>query len=185
MEGVAYLTHRFLMHGPLWFLHRSHHVPHDGGCEWNDLFGLFFAVPSILLINAGVDATARGCCRSGLGMTAYGAIYVVFHDIVVHRRVRIRGVPQWTYLRRIIMAHLVHHKTHGKDGARVVRLPVRAAVGRARATTCQASWPRLLEQRRVGTRVPSGGRSGDLREVLVDRRRHGAHRLADLRVRRS
>jgi beta-carotene 3-hydroxylase len=31
--------------------------------------------------------------------------------------VRIRNVPQWTYLRRIIMAHLVHHKTHGKEGA--------------------------------------------------------------------
>lgn len=116
MEAVAYLTHRFLMHGPLWFLHKSHHVPHDGGWEWNDLFGIFFAVPSILLIAAGVR-DGSWLLPLGLGMTAYGAIYVIFHDIVVHRRVTIRGVPQWRYLRRIIMAHLVHHKTHGKYGA--------------------------------------------------------------------
>jgi len=117
MEGVAYLTHRFLMHGPLWFLHRSHHVPHEGGWEWNDLFGIVFAVPSILFIKAGVDAGGSWMLPVGLGMTAYGAIYVVFHDIVVHRRVAIRQVPQWRYLRRIIMAHLIHHKTHGRDGA--------------------------------------------------------------------
>lgn len=117
MEGVAYLTHRFLMHGPLWFLHRSHHVPHEGGWEWNDLFGLGFAVPSILLIDAGVKAGGSWMLPVGLGMTAYGAIYVLFHDIVVHRRIAIRRVPQWSYLRRIIMAHLVHHKTHGRTGA--------------------------------------------------------------------
>lgn len=117
MEAVAYLTHRFLMHGPLWFLHRSHHVPHDGWFEWNDLFGVFFAAPSILLIHQGVE---EGSWKLpvGLGMTGYGFIYFLFHDVVVHRRVRVRGVPQWPYLRRIIKAHLVHHRTHGRDGAR-------------------------------------------------------------------
>ena len=34
MELVAYLTHRFLMHGPLWFLHESHHRPREGWFEW-------------------------------------------------------------------------------------------------------------------------------------------------------
>lgn len=116
MEGVAYLTHKFLMHGPLWFLHRSHHVPHTGSLEWNDLFGLLFAIPSILLINAGVR-DGSWALPVGLGMTGYGLIYFLFHDIVVHRRVKLRRVPHWTYLRRIIMAHLVHHKTHGRDGA--------------------------------------------------------------------
>lgn len=116
MEAVAYLTHKYLMHGPLWFLHRSHHVPHAGWFEWNDLFGLFFAVPSIVLIHAGVR-DGSWMLPIGLGMTGYGVIYFLFHDVVVHRRVRLRGVPQWPYLRRIIMAHLVHHKTHGRDGA--------------------------------------------------------------------
>lgn len=117
MEGVAYLTHRYLMHGPLWFLHRSHHEPHHGRWEWNDLFGVMFAVPSILLIRQGVADGGTWMLPAGLGMTAYGVLYVLFHDIVVHRRVSIRSVPQSTYLRRIVMAHLRHHKTHSKHGA--------------------------------------------------------------------
>lgn len=116
MEAVAWLTHKYVMHGPLWVLHRSHHVPHDGRFEWNDLFGLFFALPSILLIDAGVRE-GSWMLPAGLGMTGYGLIYVLFHDIVVHQRVRFRGIPQWPYLRRIIKAHLVHHKTHGREGA--------------------------------------------------------------------
>jgi hypothetical protein len=92
----------------LWFLHRSHHVPHAGWFEWNDLFGLFFAVPSIVLIHLGVR-DGSWMLPVGLGMTGYGVIYFLFHDVVVHRRVRLRGVPQWPYLRHIIMAHLVHH----------------------------------------------------------------------------
>jgi beta-carotene 3-hydroxylase len=116
MEGVAYLTHKYLMHGPLWFLHRSHHQPHAGWFEANDLFGVLFAVPSILFIRDGVR-DGSWMLPVGLGMTAYGVIYFLFHDVVVHRRVRLRGVPQWPYLRRIIMAHLAHHKTHGRDGA--------------------------------------------------------------------
>ena len=53
MEAVAYLMHRYLMHGPLWFLHESHHRPRRSPLEWNDLFGAFFATPSIVLIYLG------------------------------------------------------------------------------------------------------------------------------------
>jgi beta-carotene 3-hydroxylase len=116
MEGVAYVAHKYLMHGPLWFLHRSHHVPHSGKFEWNDLFGLFFALPSIWLIHAGVR-DGSWMLPVGLGMTAYGAVYFLFHDVVVHRRLKIRRLPQWPYLRRILLAHLAHHRTHGRDGA--------------------------------------------------------------------
>ena len=116
MEGVAWLTHRFLMHGPLWCLHRSHHEPHAGRFEWNDLFGLAFAVPSILLIRQGVH-DGSWMLPVGLGMTGYGVVYFLFHDVIVHRRIALRRTPQWPYLRTILMAHLVHHKTHGRDGA--------------------------------------------------------------------
>ena len=77
---------------------------------------MFFALPSIWLINEGVTHQSW-MLPVGLGMTGYGIIYFLFHDVVVHRRIRLRGVPQWPYLRRIIMAHLVHHKTHVRDGA--------------------------------------------------------------------
>ena len=117
MELVAYLSHRFLMHGPLWFLHRSHHRAHRGGLDWNDAFGVLVAVPSILCIHLGLVHAQWTLLPIGLGMTAYGAIYFLFHDVIVHRRLPLRRWPQSAYLRRIIKAHLVHHRTHQRDGA--------------------------------------------------------------------
>jgi beta-carotene 3-hydroxylase len=118
MEGVAFLMHKHVMHGPLWVLHRSHHHPRASAWfEANDLFGIFFALPSMLLIHLGVRGQPL-LLAAGLGMTAYGAAYFVFHDVIVHRRVRTRFVPRSAYLRRIVRAHLLHHKTLTKHGAR-------------------------------------------------------------------
>ena len=117
MEGVAYVTHKYVMHGPLWVLHRSHHRPRESAIfEANDLFGFLFAAPSIVLIYFGVrDQPAL--LALGLGMTAYGFFYFVFHDVIVHRRVSVPYRPASAYMRRLVKAHLVHHKTTVKDGA--------------------------------------------------------------------
>ena len=104
------------MHGPLWFLHASHHRPNPGKFEWNDLFGILFAVPSIVLIYFGTHGTPW-LLPIGIGMTVYGAIYFGFHDVIVHRRLPLRLHPKSRYFRRIIQAHLIHHKTHRKQGA--------------------------------------------------------------------
>ena len=116
MEVVAYLMHKHLMHGPLWFLHKSHHWPRQGWFELNDLFGVFFAIPSMVLIYLGVRGHP-GLLAAGLGMTAYGAFYFGFHDVLVHRRIRHRFAPRGGYLRRLVQAHLIHHKTLERDGA--------------------------------------------------------------------
>jgi beta-carotene 3-hydroxylase len=116
MEGVAYLTHKHLMHGPLWVLHESHHRPRPGRFERNDLFGVFFALPSILLIYLGTHGTPWAL-PLGLGMTAYGACYFGFHDVVVHRRLPLRWRPRGRYFDRIVRAHLIHHRTQAKHGA--------------------------------------------------------------------
>ena len=116
MEGVAYLTHRYLMHGPLWFLHESHHVEREGKVERNDLFGVLFAIPSIALIYLGTRG-ATPLLWIGLGMTAYGAIYFLFHDVLVHRRIGHSAKLRSRYLRRIVQAHHIHHATRGRDGA--------------------------------------------------------------------
>ncbi len=118
MEGVAYFTHRYVMHGPLWVLHRSHHRPR--GSAWyeaNDLFGFFFATPSIVLIGFGTHGSPL-LLAAGLGMTAYGAAYFVFHDVIVHRRIATGFAPRGGYLGRLVKAHLVHHKTTTRHGAR-------------------------------------------------------------------
>jgi beta-carotene 3-hydroxylase len=116
MELVAFLMHKYLMHGPLWFLHESHHRPRRGAFERNDLFGVFFALPSIVLIYFGVRG-APSLLWIGLGMTAYGLAYFGFHDVVVHRRLPVRVNPKKGYLRRIIQAHHLHHATRERDGA--------------------------------------------------------------------
>jgi beta-carotene 3-hydroxylase len=71
MEAVAWLMHKYLMHGPLWVLHESHHRPRTGWFEKNDLFGIFFSIPSIILIYLGTHGTPA-LLAVGLGMTAYG-----------------------------------------------------------------------------------------------------------------
>lgn len=54
----------------------------------------------------------------GAGMTAYGVAYFLFHDVIVHGRVRLmKRKPRFRYLSRITKAHLVHHKTTERDGA--------------------------------------------------------------------
>jgi beta-carotene 3-hydroxylase len=116
MEVVAYLVHRHLMHGPLWCLHESHHVVHTSRFELNDLFGAFFALPSIVLIYLGTHGHPP-LLWIGLGMTAYGMAYFGFHDVIVHRRLPVRVNPKKGYLRRIIQAHHRHHATRVRDGA--------------------------------------------------------------------
>ena len=51
MEVVAWFTHKYIMHGFLWGLHKDHHQPnHDNVFEKNDFFFLIFAVPGIVCI---------------------------------------------------------------------------------------------------------------------------------------
>lgn len=117
MEGIAYVTHKYLMHGPLWVLHRSHHRPRESAIfEANDLFGFFFATPSIVLIYFGTHGHPA-LLALGLGMTAYGFCYFMFHDVIVHRRVSVPYRPASAYMQRLVKAHLVHHRTTVKDGA--------------------------------------------------------------------
>lgn len=116
MEGVAWLMHRYLMHGPLWIVHKSHHRRREGRFELNDAFGIFFAVPSMILIYHGVRGQPV-LLAIGLGMTMYGALYFLMHDVLVHRRLKLPFVPQKGYLHRVVRAHLVHHRTTTKEDA--------------------------------------------------------------------
>ena len=117
MEGFAYVAHRWLMHGPGWFLHKSHHEPRHGMFELNDLYAAIFAIPSISLFWYGIGL-GHGALYAwmGGGIAAYGAIYFGFHDVIVHRRVNIRYIPESAYMKRIIQAHRLHHVVETKHG---------------------------------------------------------------------
>jgi beta-carotene 3-hydroxylase len=116
MEGVAWALHRYVMHGFLWVLHESHHRPRKSWFEMNDLFGFFFTAVSVGLFLAGT-LYYTPLLFAGLGMTAYGVVYFLIHDVLVHRRVEHGFVPRNGYLRRVYQAHRLHHAVPGRDGA--------------------------------------------------------------------
>ncbi|MEO5866029.1 MAG: beta-carotene hydroxylase [Sphingomonas sp.] len=117
MEGFAYAAHRWVMHGPGWFLHASHHAPRHGAWELNDLYAAIFALPSIVLILGGVQlGWWPGCTWIGAGIAAYGAIYFGFHDVIVHQRLPNRYVARSRYMKRIVQAHRLHHVVETKRG---------------------------------------------------------------------
>ncbi|NML08221.1 sterol desaturase family protein [Sphingomonas sp. G-3-2-10] len=117
MEGVAYVAHRWVMHGWGWFLHESHHRDRPGMFELNDLYALIFAVPSFVMLLGGVQlGWWPGFTWIGAGVAAYGAIYFGFHDVIVHQRVKHRYVARSGYMKRIIQAHRLHHAVESKNG---------------------------------------------------------------------
>ena len=120
MEGVAWASHKYIMHGFAWAWHRDHHEPHDKVLETNDLFGLVGAAMSIAMFALGSPwiMGARAWWPAtwiGLGILGYGIIYTLVHDGLVHQRY-FRWVPRSGYAKRIVQAHKLHHATIGKEG---------------------------------------------------------------------
>jgi len=120
MEAVAWATHKYIMHGFLWKWHKSHHTAHNQVLEKNDLFAVLFSIPSIVLIVLGYELPQEYALLKyvGFGILLYGIFYFVFHDIIVHRRIKINFKTNNPYLKRIIHAHYAHHKTHTKENAK-------------------------------------------------------------------
>ena len=117
MEGVAWFSHKYIMHGFLWSWHKSHHKVHHHFFERNDLFAVVFSIPSVLLIVVGFEVPGLEILKYvGFGILGYGVFYSIFHDVIVHRRIKIKFKPKSRYLKRIINAHYVHHTHHSKEG---------------------------------------------------------------------
>ena len=111
MEGVAWFTHKYVMHGLLWSLHKDHHIKnHDSFWERNDFFFLIFALPGIVLIWKGLLLEESLLGYLGLGITLYGFTYFFIHDIFIHRRFNIFKKSKNTYLLALRKAHKIHHK---------------------------------------------------------------------------
>ncbi len=116
MEFNAWFTHKYIMHGFLWNLHRDHHhKDHDSWFERNDAFFIFYAVVSITCFYLWSYEAVWYCLPIGLGIMAYGAAYFMVHDIFIHRRLKwFRNVDN-KYARGLRRAHKIHHKHLGKE----------------------------------------------------------------------
>lgn len=116
MEGITWLTHKYVMHGFLWYLHEDHHQPkYKGLFEKNDAFFVIFAIPSILLFYYGVNPELNYLFFIGLGILFYGMAYFFVHDILIHQRVKLFTRTNIKYFVALRKGHKVHHKHLGKD----------------------------------------------------------------------
>jgi beta-carotene 3-hydroxylase len=116
MEGLAWFTHRYVMHGWLWYLHKDHHHKEsDGFFEHNDLFFLIFALPGIAGLFTGMQYHYNWMFWVGLGITLYGMAYFLVHDIFIHQRFRIFRNTNNRYFKAIRRAHKMHHKHLNKE----------------------------------------------------------------------
>jgi beta-carotene 3-hydroxylase len=117
MEGVAWLSHRYVMHGWGWAWHRSHHEPHAGGFERNDLYALFGVALAVGLFLLAGRLQSPMLQAIATGVTAYGVMYGFVHDGLVHQRWPFRYMPRNGYLRRLVQAHRLHHAVRSREDA--------------------------------------------------------------------
>lgn len=119
MEFVAWAAHKYLMHGFLWIWHEDHHKPHHekhGFFEKNDLFFLVFAIPSATCYIVGSAVPAYfWLFFVGVGISIYGLIYFLIHDVYIHQRFKWFRQLDSKYSRAILRAHGAHHARHTKD----------------------------------------------------------------------
>jgi len=114
MEFMAWFTHKYVMHGFMWFFHKDHHIRDGRKIEWNDIFAVIFAVPSILLIYLGVMTPNSYMLSIGIGIMLYGMAYFMFHDVYVHQRIPVFKNVSNRYLRATVKAHKQHHNPHAE-----------------------------------------------------------------------
>ena len=115
MEFMAWFTHKYIMHGFLWVLHKDHHKKdHESWFERNDAFFIFYASVSITCFYfGGVEGIWYGW-PIGFGILAYGITYFIVHDIFIHQRFKLfRNANNW-YAKGVRRAHKIHHKHLGK-----------------------------------------------------------------------
>ena len=110
MEGITWLTHRFVMHGFLLYLHQDHHQKTTNFFEKNDAFFLIFAIPSWLCIMLGLQNKIFWLAAIGFGIALYGLAYFLVHEVIIHQRFKWFTKSNNSYIRTIRWAHKMHHK---------------------------------------------------------------------------
>ncbi len=151
MEGFTYLTHRYVMHGVGWALHRSHHVAAAERFEANDVFPCIGATVAMAGFAVGLNVPMPGLVAVGVGVTAYGAAYMFVHDVYIHGR--IARIPEVAALERLRRAHAIHHLFGGEPFGML--LPVLPRRWRGLARTVDADAVVARSARSVRTRVPA------------------------------
>ena len=116
MEGMAWFSHKYIMHGFLWSWHKDHHIKdHDSWFERNDRFFIFYAFISTGLVLSWGELGFWAGLPMGIGIFLYGLTYFLVHDIFIHQRFKIFRNSNSRYAKGIRRAHKIHHKNIHKD----------------------------------------------------------------------
>jgi beta-carotene 3-hydroxylase len=115
MELISWAMHKYLFHGPLWFIHKTHHRERYSFLELNDIFSIGFAALALWLMWIG-HLSLDYFFWIGTGISIYGAIYFIFHDWFIHNRFKAFKSNN-RYLMAIRRAHKIHHKSMEKNPA--------------------------------------------------------------------
>ena len=117
MEFMAWFSHKYIMHGFLWHLHKDHHKKdHGSWFERNDLFFIFYAVVSMSLVILWGEYGFWVGLPMALGIFTYGMSYFIVHDIFIHQRFKILRTTNSKYAKGLRRAHKIHHKSIHKGG---------------------------------------------------------------------
>ena len=117
MEFMAWFSHKYIMHGFLWVLHKDHHKKdHKSWFERNDVFFIFYAVVSMIFVVLWSDFNFFFGLPIAIGIFLYGLTYFLVHDIFIHQRFKIFRNIDNKYARGVRRAHKIHHKNINKNG---------------------------------------------------------------------
>jgi|TARA_B110000444_G_C18239130_1_gene322293 beta-carotene 3-hydroxylase len=116
MEFMAWFSHKYIMHGFLWSLHKDHHKKNNKSWfERNDLFFIFYALVSSGLVVLWGEAGFWPGLPMGIGIFLYGITYFLVHDIFIHQRFKLFRKANNRYAKGLRRAHKMHHKHLDKD----------------------------------------------------------------------
>lgn len=116
MEFMAWFSHKYIMHGFLWSLHKDHHKKdHKSWFERNDTFFIFYALVSAVFVILWGEINFWPGLPIALGIFLYGLTYFLVHDIFIHQRFKLFRSIDNKYARGIRRAHKIHHKSIHKE----------------------------------------------------------------------
>lgn len=116
MEGMAWFSHKYIMHGFLWSIHKDHHVKNKKSWfERNDLFFVFYAFVSAFFVILWGEFSFFPGLAIAVGIFAYGVTYFIVHDIFIHQRFKIWKRVNNRYAKAVRRAHKIHHKHLTKE----------------------------------------------------------------------
>ena len=116
MEFMAWFSHKYIMHGFLWSIHKDHHIKdHKSWFERNDLFFIFYALVSSGFVVLWGEMNFWFGLPIALGIFLYGFTYFMVHDIFIHQRFKLFKNANNRYTKGIRRAHKIHHKNINKE----------------------------------------------------------------------